>query len=98
MELFSLGIGNYTERDIKESARAFTGWQTHPDGFFFNAKLHDYGNKTFLGQTGNFNGDDIIDIIVQQDAVGRFLSKKLCKFFVVDDPSPEIVADVALCI
>ena len=95
MELFTLGIGNYSERDIKESARAFTGWQTHQDGFFFNASQHDYGEKTFLGQTGKFNGDDIIEIIVQQPAVAQFLSQKLCKFFVADEPTPAIVADVA---
>ena len=95
MELFSLGIGHYSERDIKESARAFTGWQTHQDGFFFNASQHDYGDKTFLGQTGKFNGDDIIDIIVQQPAVGKFLAQKLCKFFVADEPTQAIVTDVA---
>jgi len=95
MELFSLGIGNYSEQDIKESARAFTGWQTHQDGFFFNAKDHDYGNKTFLGETGNYNGDDIIEIISQQPAVGKFLATKLCKFFVSDEPSAAIIADVA---
>lgn len=95
MELFSLGIGNYTEKDIKESARAFTGWQTHPDGFFFNAKAHDYDSKTFLGQTGTFNGDDIIAIIVEQDAVGKFLAKKLCKYFAADEPTQAILADVA---
>jgi uncharacterized protein (DUF1800 family) len=95
MELFSLGIGNYAERDIKESARAFTGWQTHPDGFFFNAKDHDYGAKAFLGREGNFNGDDIIDIIVEQPAVGRFLARKFCRFFVADEPTTAIVADVA---
>jgi uncharacterized protein (DUF1800 family) len=95
MELVSLGIGNYKEQDIKESARAFTGWQTHPNGFFFNAGQHDYGPKTFLGQTGNFNGDDIIAIIVEQPAVSQFLAKKLCKYFVCDDPSDAIVGDVA---
>jgi uncharacterized protein (DUF1800 family) len=95
MELFSLGIGHYTERDIKESGRAFTGWQTHQDGFFFNASQHDYGEKTFLGQTGNFNGDDIIGIIVQQPAVGKFLAQKLCMFFAADEPTPAIITDVA---
>lgn len=95
MELFSLGIGNYTEQDIKQSARAFTGWQTHPDGFYFNAKEHDYGPKTFLGQTGDFNGDQIIDIIVQQPATGKFLAKKMCKFFAADEPTPAILSDVA---
>ena len=95
MELFSLGIGNYSEKDVKEAARAFTGWQTHADGFFFNAKNHDYGEKTFLKNTGAYNGDDIIGIIVEQDSLGKFLATKMCKFFVADNPSPAIIADVA---
>jgi len=95
MELFSLGIGNYTEEDIKEAARAFTGWETKPDGFNFNAGQHDYGQKTFLGQTGNFNGDDIVAILVKQPALAKFIAKKMCKFFVSDQPSDTIIADVA---
>jgi uncharacterized protein (DUF1800 family) len=95
MELFSLGIGNYTERDIKEGARAFTGWQNRPDGFFFNPKDHDYGDKTFLGATGPFNGDDIVGILTQQAATSKFLATKFCKYFVADKPSDKIVADVA---
>jgi uncharacterized protein (DUF1800 family) len=95
MELFSLGIGNYTEKDIKEGARAFTGWQSRPDGFFFNAREHDNGDKVFLGQRGNFNGDEVVNILAQNPATPKFLAKKLCKFFVADNPSDEIVDDVA---
>lgn len=95
MELFSLGIGNYSEDDIKESARAFTGWQTKSTGFYFNAKEHDNGNKTFLGESGTFNGDDIVSILVKQDCIGKFLATKLCKFFVADEPSGQLVSDVA---
>ena len=63
MELFSLGIGNYTEEDIKQGARAFTGWETRNSTFFFNSGQHDTGDKTFMGETGNFNGDDIVRIV-----------------------------------
>ncbi len=96
LELFSLGVGNYTEDDIKSASRAFTGWTFrqplslypvghHPAEFEFLADDHDDGPKTFLGQTGNFNGDDIIDIIVQQPAAGRFISRHLYNFFVEDE-------------
>lgn len=91
MELFTLGIGNYTENDIKEAARAFTGWQAPATGFFFNKGQHDYGEKTFFGQTGKFNGDDIVRILVEQKATGQFLARKLCKFFVADDPDEAMV-------
>ena len=95
LELFSLGIGNYTEQDIKEAARAFTGWQTKPSGFYFNAKDHDTGSKTFLGETGTFNGEDIVAIVVKQPSVATFLSTKLCNFFVADEPSGQLIRDVA---
>jgi uncharacterized protein (DUF1800 family) len=89
MELFTLGIGNYTEQDIKEAARAFTGWQTLPNG------QHDDGIKTVLGQSGNLNGDDVIEILVKQRATGKFLATKFVKFFVMDDPDPALVSRVA---
>jgi len=95
LELFTLGIGGgYTETDVKEAARAFTGWQFDRDSsmFVFNAKQHDDGPKTFLGESGNFNGDDIIDIVVKHPSTAKFLCAKLFKFFVHDDPSP---ADLA---
>jgi len=83
MELFTLGIGNYSEKDIKESARAFTGWNFKKDGsFFLKQKQHDFGKKTFLGKTGNFNGDDIIDIILEQKQCARFICLKVYKYFV----------------
>src|SRR6202012_5782793 len=59
MELFSLGIGNYSETDIKEAAKAFTGWQTKNSTFFFNSNQHDSSSKLFLGNSGDLNGDDI---------------------------------------
>src|SRR5438105_13351185 len=66
MELFTLGIGNYTENDIKQSARAFTGWAHDGDEYVFRRNDHDDGTKTFMGKTGDLNGDDIVDIIFQQ--------------------------------
>jgi len=95
MELFTLGIGNYSEQDIKEAARAFTGWQTQAAKFVFNRNQHDFGQKTFLGQTGDFNGDDIVNILVTQPATSKFLAKKLCKFFVADTPSDAMIARIA---
>ena len=99
MELFTLGIGNYAETDVRESARAFTGWtlsRPHPVGsFMIDPTIHDSGNKTFLGKTGNFDGRDIVDIIFAQRACSRFFSAKLIDFFVYNDPEPEFVDAVA---
>lgn len=85
-ELFTLGRGNYTEKDVKESARAFTGWSSNMRGeFIFRRFQHDYGEKTFLGKTGNFDGDDILDIILEQKQTARFISQKIYKFFVNEE-------------
>lgn len=88
MELFCLGVGHYTERDIKEVARAFTGWELLGERFAFNAQQHDTGNKSFLGASGNFDGDDAVRIVLQQDAAPRFIATKLIRFFVFDEPQP----------
>ena len=101
LELFSLGVGmdgefNYTEDDVKECARAFTGWTIangippQPYGrytstFVFNPDDHDDEEKTFLGHTGNFNGEDIIDILCKQPATARFISRHIYDFFVADE-------------
>ncbi len=97
MELFTLGIGHYTEKDIKEGARAFTGWFAPPrgDGFRFIPRQHDYGQKTFLGRQGAFDGDDIIDIILEQKQAPIFLAHKLTRFFISDDPSEDLVMQFA---
>ena len=100
MELFTLGIGNYSEDDVRESARAFTGWSFRREAGgtaeFVNYRgQHDTGSKTFLGQTGTFDGTDIVRIIYQQPAAARFLAAKLLAFFVYDDPEPELVDAVA---
>ena len=86
MELFTMGRGNYTETDVKEGARAFTGWGFNLKGEFVNRPFqHDNGSKTFLGKTGNFDGDDIIDIILEQKATAQFITRKIYKFFVNDE-------------
>jgi uncharacterized protein (DUF1800 family) len=86
MELFTMGRGNYTETDVKEAARAFTGWGFNMKGEFVDRPfLHDAANKVFLGKKGNFNGDDIIDIILEQKATARFITQKIYKYFVNED-------------
>jgi len=103
LELFTMGVGmdghaNYTEEDVQEIARAFTGWTidddnvvTFPYGkiawdFRFLPGDHDDGQKTVLGETGNFNGEDVIEIIIRQPATARFVSRHLYNFFVSDEP------------
>ena len=97
LELFSMGIGAYTEDDVKNASRAFTGWtfrqplSLYPMGhhqavFEYLPEDHDDGEKTFLGHTGNLNGEDIIDIIVKQPATARFIARHLYNFFVEDEP------------
>ena len=89
-ELFSLGIGNYSEKDIQEAGRAFTGWHQDGESFTFNAAQHDDGEKVFHGVKGNLNGDDIIKIILEQPACPRFLATKLYRYFVNEaDAVPE---------
>jgi uncharacterized protein (DUF1800 family) len=88
MELFSLGTGNYTEDDIKQAARAFTGWHTDGHGFSFNPVQHDSGDKTFLGRTGNWDGGDIVRIVLEQPAAARFLVRKLYRYFISESESP----------
>jgi len=87
MELFTLGRGHYSENDIKEAARAFTGWATTAKGEFVFRKLqHDYGDKTVLGQTGDFDGDDVLDILLEQKQTAKFITQKIYQFFVNDQP------------
>ena len=96
MELFTMGRGNYTEQDVKEAARAFTGWSTNARGEFVDRKnLHDMGQKTFLGKTGNFDGDDIIDIILEQKATAKFITEKVYRFFVNDTVNSAEVSALA---
>ncbi|WP_278353872.1 DUF1800 domain-containing protein [Chryseobacterium gleum] len=92
MELFTMGRGNYTEHDVREGARAFTGWSYDKEGNFKERKnLHDEGSKTFLGRTGNFDGNDILNIILEQKATAQFITTKIYKFFVNEKPDQDIV-------
>ena len=96
MELFTLGRGNYTEHDIKESARSFTGWMYDKDGsFIFRPNFHDAGTKTFFGKTGNFDGENIIDIILDKPETADFIARKIYKFFVNDNPNETHVKELA---
>ena len=96
MELFSLGIGNYTESDVRDGARAFTGYQLTQDRIFvYNAKIHDDGSKSYLGQTGNFNGDQAIDIILAKRSAAEYISKRLWSFFAYPNPEPEVIGPLA---
>lgn len=97
MELFALGLGNYTETDVKEGARALTGWRYFPETqtLTFMPRRHDDGVKTFLGKSGAFGLNDVVDIIVAQPAHSRFIARKLLEFFVYSDPEPELTEAVA---
>ena len=94
MELFSMGIGPYTEADVRESARAFTGWGLKKKEFIFRENQHDYGTKTFLGRTGAYSGDDIVDIIMEHPATANFVCRKLFTFFVHDEPDAATLASL----
>lgn len=89
MELFCLGLGAYTERDIQELARCFTGWELLDDEFAFNPHQHDFGSKTVLGKTGRFDGNDGLQIILDHPATARFICRKLVRFFASDDDLPD---------
>jgi uncharacterized protein (DUF1800 family) len=90
MELFTMGVGNYTEKDIREAARAFTGWNYVDLKFVVNKDQHDDGEKTFLGRTGNFDGVQVIDIIMQQPVTADYIAGKIYKYFVRQDLTPEL--------
>ncbi len=90
MELFTMGRGNYTETDVKEGARAFTGWGANVKGeFVFRKFTHDDGNKTFLGKTGNFDGDDALDILLDHPQTSKFITQKIYRFFVSESVDKE---------
>jgi uncharacterized protein (DUF1800 family) len=97
MELFTLGVDHYTENDVRESARAWTGWIVvrRTGKAMFVARRHDDGSKTFLGQTGNWNGRDIVNIIYQQPACAAFWASSLLNYFVYNNPEPQLVDAVA---
>lgn len=83
MELFTLGRGNYTEQDVKEAARAFTGWSANLQGeFVFRKFQHDEGAKTLFGKSGNYSGEDVLDILLDQKQTARFITQKIYRYFV----------------
>lgn len=100
MELFTIGIGNYTEQDIRESARAFTGYRIDftTQQFRFAPFQQDHGSKKFMGRTGNLSGDDVIDTLVSKPACAQFIGRKLWRFFAEDEPAAATVESVAATI
>ena len=97
MELFTLGEGHYSEQDIKEAARAFTGWSLdrQTGQFVFRRFIHDDGVKTVLGRTGNFDGDQVLDILLEEPATAEFIVRKLWREFVSPDPDEAAVRRIA---
>ena len=95
LELYTLGIGHYTEDDVKGAARAFTGWNLRDAEFFFNKNQHDPGPITFMGKTGALDGADIVDAVVGHQATAQRLSRRLFGYFAYPNPSPDVVAPFA---
>lgn len=91
MELYTCGIGNYTEDDVKASSRAFTGWNLRRGSFYFNASQHDNSEKTFMGKTGNWNGNDIVDMLVAHPATAKRICTQIFEFIGYPDPEPAVV-------
>jgi hypothetical protein len=90
MELFTMGVGNYSEKDVRECARAFTGWYFDNLAFKIDPEKHDGGVKTFLGRTGNFDGVEVIRIIFEQPVTAEYLAAKIYRFLVRDELSPDL--------
>jgi len=94
MELFTMGVGNYSETDIREAARAFTGWNYVDLEFVINTEQHDADTKTFLGRAGDFDGVDIIDIIMEQPVTAEYIAGKIYRYYVRDDLSKELQTEL----
>ena len=94
LELFTMGVGNYSERDVREAARSFTGWTNDVLAFKFDREQHDFGEKTFLGKTGPLNGEDVIDTILAQPVTAEFVSGKIYRNFVRDEVPPAVRAEL----
>jgi uncharacterized protein (DUF1800 family) len=90
LELFTMGVGNYSERDVREAARSFTGWTNDVLEFKIDKDQHDAGEKTFLGRTGTLDGTDIIETILNQKVTGEHVAGKMYRFFVRDEISPSV--------
>ena len=94
MELFTMGVGHYTEDDIREAARAFTGWGNDDLAFAIDRSKHDDGTKRFLGREGRFTGEDVLAIILEQDQTAVYIASKLYRFFVREDISPALATEL----
>ena len=94
MELFTMGVGNYSETDIREAARAFTGWNYVDLDFVINEDLHDGDSKTFLGHAGDFDGIEIIDLIMAQPVTAEYIAGKLYRYFVRQELDAELAAEL----
>jgi uncharacterized protein (DUF1800 family) len=92
-ELFTLGEGHYSENDIKQAARAFTGYRQREGRFFYDERQHDAGEKTIFGHRGRFTGDDVIRLVFQQKASGSFLPNEMARFYLCDAPLPAEYTD-----
>lgn len=96
MELFTMGRGNYTEKDVKEAARAFTGWSFDEVGQFqFRQRVHDDGEKTILGKTGNFTGEDVIQLLLEQKQTAKYITTKIYRYFVNETPDEARINELA---
>ncbi|MBC9783067.1 DUF1800 domain-containing protein [Heliobacterium chlorum] len=96
MELFTLGVGNYTEDDIKAAARAFTGWQLDKTGAsVFHRELHDQGVKTLFGKSDTFDADGVVNLLLEHPRTAEFITTKLCRHFYQENPEPELVRELA---
>ena len=94
LELFTMGVGHYGERDVREAARSFTGWTNDVLAFKFDREQHDFGEKTFLGKTGPLNGEDVIETILAQPVTAEFVSAKIYRNFVRDEVPPAVRAEL----
>ena len=94
MELFTMGVGNYSETDIREAARAFTGWNYVDLEFVINTEQHDVDTKTFLGRAGDFDGVDIIDIIMEQPVTAEYIAGKIYRYYVRDELSKDLQTEL----
>ena len=90
LELFTMGVGNYSEKDIREASRAFTGWTNDVLAFRFDKAVHDDGSKEFLGEKGRLGGEEIVDIILEQDVTAEFIASKIYRYFVRQGPSDAV--------
>lgn len=96
MELFTLGVGHYTEHDIKEAARCFTGWQIDKTGeFTFNEKDHDFGEKTVLGKSGKLSGEEVLDLLLEKKQTAIYVTRKIYREFVSDNIDEKRVNELA---